>query len=240
MAGILYGIGVGPGDPELLTLKAKRILEQVDILLVPKSRIEKRSLALSIVSGAIDRTWEQVDLHMPMSTDKQLLEKHWQQAAEQIVDILVSGKDAAFITLGDPSLYSTFTYVLKYVRQMEPDTRVEIVPGISSVHSIAAWVQVPLAEAEESLAIVPALKDQQSLQAIFENYENIVLMKAGNQIDKVIEIMEQEAKAGRPKKVVYASRCGFEDGFYTDDLEQLKDKKLDYLSTMIIKKDGTT
>lgn len=231
--GKFYGIGVGPGDPELLTLKAKRILEEIDVLLVPKSKKEKRSLALSIVNSAINRQWDCVELILPMTKETDQLEKHWEQAAYQVIEVIKAGKNAAFITLGDPTLYSTFTYLLKYVKQLAPEAAVEIVPGISAVNSISAWIQQPLAEGEESLVIVPALKETATLETLIEQFDNIALLKAGNQVVKITEILSRQ---GHSRQAVLASRCGFEDGFYTNDLSSLSDKSLNYLSTVIIKK----
>jgi precorrin-2/cobalt-factor-2 C20-methyltransferase len=231
--GKFYGIGVGPGDPELLTLKARRILEEIEVLFIPKSRQEKRSLALSIVKGAVDKDWNLIELILPMTTDRDQLKKHWQEAAGQVVELLRGGEDAGFITLGDPNFYSTFSYLLKYVKELLPDLQVEIIPGISAVNAISAWVQEPLAEGEESLVIVPALGEQESLARLIEQFDNVVLLKAGNQMSKLVRILEDSDPA---PQVHFASRCGFSDGFYTDDLTSLLDKKLDYLSTMIIKK----
>jgi len=231
--GKFYGIGVGPGDPELLTLKAKRVLEEIDVLLVPKSKMEKRSLALSIVSGLINKEWECVELLLPMTTDREQLKTHWGKAAQQAAKVLSKGKDTGFITLGDPTIYSTFTYLLKHVKKLLPEAPVEIIPGISSINSIAAWIQQPLAEGEESLIIVPALEDKETLEKIIDRFDNIVLLKAGSQTGKVVDILEDRDMLG---KGFFASRYGFKDGFYTRDLNSLRDKKFDYLSTMVIKK----
>lgn len=231
--GTFYGIGVGPGDPELLTLKARRILEEIDVLLVPESSEEKRSLALSIVSAAVMREWECIELILPMTRDRNVLHKYWKAAAHQVLEVLKTGRDAAFITLGDPTLYSTFTYLFKYVKEFEPSVTTEIIPGISSVNSVSAWIQQPLAEGEESLVIVPALRDAETLEAIMDRFDNVVLLKAGRQVGKIAQILNQSEY---PASAVLACRCGFEDGFYTNDLSSLDHKKLDYLSTVMIKK----
>ncbi|MCX5780738.1 MAG: precorrin-2 C(20)-methyltransferase [Firmicutes bacterium] len=231
--GKLYGIGVGPGDPELLTLKARRILAELDVLLIPKSKQEKRSLALSIVAASIDKQWEYVEMVMPMTTDRDELKKHWQAAAAQAAEVLTRGQDAGFITLGDPTLFSTFTYLMKYVRELLPDIQVEIIPGISAVNSISAWIQQPLAEGEESLVIVPALGEKENLKRLVDQFDNVVLLKAGNQTAKIMEVLKESNTVSR---VYFASRCGFKDGFYTDDLSSLGDRKFDYLTSMLIKK----
>ncbi len=233
MKGKFYGIGVGPGDPELLTLKAKRVLGEVDVLFIPKSRVGKRSLALSIVRGALDKGWELVDLLLPMTRDRDKLRKHWRQAARTVVKVLRQGNDSAFITLGDPTMYSTFTYLMKYVQEMEPETVVEIIPGVSAVNSVSAWIKEPLAEGGESLIVVPAINDREKLAKTIAQFDNIVLLKAGNQVGKVSEILAEQGVSGR---VYYVSRCGFEDGFYTDNLQEITNRKLDYLSTIFIKK----
>ena len=208
--GKFYGIGVGPGDPELLTLKAKRVLGEIDVLLIPKSKKEKRSLALSIASELVNKECETVDLILPMITDQEDLKRHWKQAAEQVVEVMKEGKDTAFITLGDPTIYSTFTYLLKYVKQLSSEAEIEIIPGISSINSISAWIGQPLAEGEESLIIIPALNDKEKLEKIIDEFDNIVLLKAGNQADKVVDILEEK---GILDKGFYASRCGFQMGF---------------------------
>ncbi len=231
--GKFYGIGVGPGDPELLTIKAKKILEEIDVLLIPKSKMEKRSLAFSIVKNAVDKNWETVELLLPMTKDQEELKRHWQKAAEQVLEVLKQGKDTAFITLGDPTIYSTFTYLMKYVQKLVPDIQVEIIPGISAINSISAWIKQPLAEGEESLIIVPALTEKENIENIIEQFDNVVLLKAGNQTEKVISILEEKDLLD---KGFYASRCGFPDGFYTNDLNEIRGQKFDYLSTMIIKK----
>lgn len=230
--GRLYGIGVGPGDPELLTLKARRILEEIDLLFVPKSRMEKRSVALSIVSQAVPKQWQCIDLLMPMTSDQSQLEQHWEESAIQVVDMLGSGRDGAFITLGDPTLFSTFTYLLKHIMNREPEVQVEIIPGISAVNSVAAYLQQPLAEGDENLVIVPALQGQEALEDIINRFDNIVLMKAGRQVKKICAVLEEH---GSGKQAQLVSRCGFSDAFVSHDLRSLQGEELDYLSTVIIK-----
>ncbi len=233
--GTLYGIGVGPGDPELLTIKAKRILEEVNVLFIPRSRLENRSLALSIVSGLVKKEWDCVDLLLPMTRDGEALLLHWQEAAQEMLRVLQNGEDAAFITLGDPGMYSTFSYLLRNLRKLEPSLKVEIIPGVSSIHAISAWIQEPLAEGEESLIIVPALKETEQLQTLLKNYDNVVLLKAGRQLARINEILQSEGDEA-DRQVFLASRCGFVDGFYTEDLKAYEHRPMDYLSTLIIKR----
>ncbi|NLG33185.1 MAG: precorrin-2 C(20)-methyltransferase [Syntrophomonadaceae bacterium] len=229
--GKLYGIGVGTGDPELLTLKAKRILEELDCLIIPKSKEEKRSLAYSIVSQVVNKQWEIIDLILPMTNDKDRLNYCWSQAASEILGILETGKDAGFTTLGDPSIFSTFGYILEQVKKLNPETQVEVIPGISAINSIAARIGQPLVQGEENLVIIPALKDihLEELNGIFDN---LVLVKAGGQVERIIEWVDSQTK---PLNTFLVSRCGFEDEVCTDNLKSIASRDLDYLSTVIIK-----
>lgn len=231
-AGKLYGIGVGPGDPELLTIKARRILEQIEVLFVPKSAIEKRSIAYSIVCKALDRQWQCIDLLLPMTQDGAVLKRHWRQGAGEVVRHLRTGRDGAFITLGDPTLYSTFTYLLRHIKELAPEIRVEIIPGISAVNATSAAMQQALAEGEERLLIAPSLVEQEDLAGLIGQFDNIVLMKAGGQIDKICAVLDEH---GADKKAYLFSRCGFADAFCCDDIFKVKGQKLDYLTTVIIK-----
>ncbi|KUG05467.1 cobalt-precorrin-2 c20-methyltransferase [hydrocarbon metagenome] len=231
--GKLYGVGVGSGDPELLTLKAKRILEEVDILFVPKSNLAKRSLALSIVADISDKNWQVIDLHLPMIRERKDLKRHWREAAEIILQALEKGQDGAFITLGDPGLYSTFSYLARNIQEIDPDVVMEIIPGVSAVNSISAWLKEPLAEGEEKLIIMPALGEKEQIAPFIDSFDNVVLLKAGKNINKIIEIVEDRSDLD---KVIFATRCGFEDGFYTTDLKAVSSREWDYLSTVLVKK----
>jgi len=233
-AGKFFGIGVGPGDPELLTIKARRVLEEVNVLCVPKSGRERESLALSIVSGAVNKEWKIIELLLPMTRNQRELEKHQAEAAGKINGELVSGQDVAFITLGDPTIYSTFTYLLKFVREINPEVEVQIIPGISAINAISGWMQMPLAEGDEKLAVVPALQSEEELARVLENFDNVMILKAGKQLEKVIKVLDA---AGLSNKAAFACRYGFEDGFFTTDIDSLRGTRQDYLSAMLVKRD---
>jgi len=230
--GKIYGIGVGPGDPELLTIKARRILKEVPLLLVPRSRRDKDSLALSIVEEFLREDLERVDLLLPMTRDRDELKKHWERAARQVLEKLQKGKDGAFITLGDPATYSTFPYLQRHLWELDREVEVEMIPGVSAINDMASRVGCPLAEGEESLAITTPPKTPGDLEEILDRFENLVIMKAGRSTGEITSLLESKGLEGR---AFFASRIGFADGFYTRDLSELKDKTFDYLSTFIIK-----
>ena len=155
--GRLYGVGVGPGDPELLTLKAHRILQQVPIICVPQAETSTESYALSIVQDILDLDNQEI-LRISFPTDdEEGAGDVWRSAAETIFERLKSGTNVAFITEGDPMLYSTFSYVLESIRANHPETPVEIVPGVSSVMAAAASALAPLVTHGQRLAILPAV-----------------------------------------------------------------------------------
>ncbi|MCX7923585.1 MAG: precorrin-2 C(20)-methyltransferase [Clostridia bacterium] len=233
MPGKLYGVGVGPGDPELLTIKAKRILERADFIAIPKTAADKESTALSIVEGAVEISKEVIELIFPMSFDEKLLEESWRNAVLQIKEKLDSGKDVAFVTLGDPTIYSTYIYIHKTL--LDEGYECEIVPGITSFCASAARVGVSLGENKETIAIVPSAYECENLDNILDSFDNIVLMKVSRSLPKLKDILKQK---GLWEKAVIISKCGFEDEVIEFDIEKAAESKLSYFTTMIIKKGG--
>lgn len=233
MKGKFYGLGVGPGDPELLTVKAHRILREADVVCVPVSKMEKESLALSIVRPYLLEGKQVMELHMPMTQDETTLEASWSGAAEQILPCLQEGKQVAFLTLGDPSLFSTYTYLMTRIKQADPEIGVETVPGITSLAAAAARINLPLAEGEERLTIVPALRDVEELRGILAESSNVVLMKVSRQFPEIVRVLEEE---GRLKDAVMVTRCGQPQERIIQDLRQVAGEKVDYMSLIIIKK----
>lgn len=231
--GKLYGIGVGPGDPELLTIKARRVLEEVDCLFVPKSDPQKRSLALSIVSQQVNKEWQIIEMLLPMIKDREKLSQYWQEAAIQAVQVLAKGSSGAFITLGDPGLYSTFSYFMKHLRLIAPQIEIEIIPGVSAINLVAGRLQQALVEGEESLLIAPAFMVQESLPDYLERFQNILLLKAGRQVKSVADMLSHTPVA---IDAYIASRCGFDDEFWSDDLKSGADREWDYLTSILIKR----
>ena len=192
--GKLYGIGVGPGDTELLTLKAARILKSVPVVFTPKSSKEKESIALSIVKPILEERDDDKKLMLvtpifPMIEDKEELEKIWTSASEMIAQYLDSGRDVAFITLGDPSVFSTYAYVQK---KLIGDYEIETVPGITSFTACAAARNKALVEQNQILTIVPKIDDR--LEHVLEYSDSIVLMKASRNTTQLEETIEEKER----------------------------------------------
>jgi precorrin-2/cobalt-factor-2 C20-methyltransferase len=225
--GKLYGIGVGPGDTELLTLKAARILKTVPVIFTPKSSKEKDSIALSIVKPILDERDDSKRLMLvtpifPMIENKDELEKIWTSASEMIAQYLNSGRDVAFITLGDPSVFSTYAYVQK---RLIDEYEIETVPGITSFTACAAARNRALVEQNQILSIVPKIDDR--LENVLEYSDSIVLMKASRntaELEKTIE------KKERQKEIYSVQNCTRENEKIIEGFSNEKP----YLTTTVI------
>ena len=228
--GKLYGIGVGPGDSELITLKAARILETVPVIFSPKSSKEKDSIALSIVRPILQKRDDYKRLMIvapifPMIEDKSELEKIWDSAAEMISQYLDSGRDVAFITLGDTSIFSTYSYVQK---RLIDDYEIETVPGITSFTACAAARNKALVEQNQILTIVPKIDER--LDEVLEYSDSIVLMKASRNTSKLEASIEEKE---RKKEIYSVQNCTREDEKIIEGFSHEKP----YLTTTIIKFD---
>lgn len=233
MPGKLYGVGVGPGDPELLTLKAKRVLEEADCIAIPKTAADKGSVALSIVKDIVPSDKAILELLFPMSFDGAELENSWSSSVAEIRQQLDKGRSVAFVTLGDPTVYSTYMYIHKEFRRLDYET--EIIPGITSFCAAAARVGVSLAENREGIAVVPSAYECENLDAILDQFDNVVLMKVARNLPMLAEKL---AEKGLKDRTVLVSRCGFEDERVEYDLDRAAKEKLSYFTTMLVKKAG--
>lgn len=231
--GKLYGVGLGPGDPGLVTLKAKEILDKVDTVFVPKGREDSSSWARKIVEAVVTTEKKIVELTFPMTTDKSILNKFWSTAASKIVNKINTGKEAAFVTIGDPFIYSTYIYLLRKLKQDFPEIEVESVPGVSAFNAASSRANFTLVEGCEKLAVVPVSRDLKGLREVLLSFDTVALMKVGSKLDKVLALLKE---LGLIKKAVLLSRLGHAGEKVVYDLASLKDKKIGYLSVILVKK----
>ena len=225
--GKFIGIGVGPGDPDLLTVKAVKALNEVDVICAPKSSKSKPSVALSIIDPILDdreSNYETLEPLFPMIEDKNELQKYWDDAARIIIEKLNGGLDVAFITLGDPAVYSTFSYVFKIIENRDFETM--IIPGITSFTGCAASAKIQLAERDEIIVIVPKVDER--LSQILEYGDTFVIMKTSRHSDMLKDIINNDK---RDKEIISVQNCSMKDEKIVNGF--VENKK--YLSTTIVK-----
>lgn len=232
--GTLYGIGVGPGDPELITLKALRVLERVPQVFAAASTKNDYSLALNIVRSYIAQAAVE-PLFFPMTADRRVLEEAWEANARKVLAVLERGLDVAFLTIGDPLTYSTYGYLLKTVKSINPDLKAITIPGITSYNAAAALANIPLTEGEESFYLVSGAQGGDRLREAIATSDNVVMLKTYRHFDKIFQTLEE---LGLLDCATCISMCGLEGETVVRDLHLLKHQKLPYLSLIIIKKKG--
>jgi len=233
--GILYGVGLGPGDPELLTLKAQRVLTEVPVIFTPTAREEKGSYALAIIEG-LKRRHDQVIVKQvfPMTKDPGELNQFWHRACREILETLRQGKDCAFITEGDPMIYSTFAYVMEYFEEFHPEVTLEVIPGISSVNATAARARVPLCKEGQKLAVYPVGYRDADLERILDEFDTVALYKTYRAKDRILDIFKEK---GLEDNVVFAEKVTGPDERIVKDVRQLKRQDISYLSLLVVHKD---
>jgi len=230
MAGKLYGIGVGPGDPELLTLKAKRIIEGCQAIAIPVKSEGEKSTAFEIIRPVTDIQGKKIiEVVFEMSANSSDYWKCGQVAGDAIIEELKKDNDVSIITLGDVSIYSTYMYLEKYVREKGYDT--EIIPGIPSFCSGAAIAGIPLTLGNEGLAIVPSARDNPLVGEALDKFDNIVIMKAGKSIDKIVNMMKKRNVPIECATIIH--NVGMDDQ-YVGPIDIGRD--YGYFTTVIIKK----
>ncbi|WP_456473363.1 precorrin-2 C(20)-methyltransferase [Desulfolithobacter sp.] len=238
--GQLFLVGVGPGDPELMTLRAVRVLRQAPVWLAPKGRKNGSSSALKIAASQVDTADKTiVELHFPMKkvrlgqTPDPELQEGWKAAAEAVLDHLVSGRDVAFPTLGDPALYSTAFYLLTTLHQRYPDVQATIIPGITAMAACSANVGAPLGLGDDVVSIVPAVFDDERLRDILTRVDAVVLMKVHRRLAPVVALLDE---LGITDQAVLVERCGMEDQKIYTDVREALGRDLHYFTTMLIRR----
>ncbi|HAA29011.1 MAG TPA: precorrin-2 C(20)-methyltransferase [Cyanobacteria bacterium UBA8553] len=230
--GTLYGISVGPGDPELITLKGLRILKQSPVVAFPAGVHGKPGFAQTIVEQWLGGHQEQLALTFPYVQDMVMLTQAWQSAAEQVWHYLHLGQDVAFVCEGDVSFYSTFTYLAEMLQQLHPECVVHRIPGVCSPMAAASALLMPLTVRDQRLVVLPALYNVGELETILDWADVVVLMKVSSVYPEVWEVLHRRQlleysyvveRATLPEQVIY------------EDLRDRQTLKLPYFSLLIVK-----
>lgn len=231
-SGTLYGIGVGPGDPELIPVKAVNLIGKVDIIYTAASSKNDYSLAVEIAKPYIPASAAIHSMSFPMSKDPNVKQRAWEEHALQIVETLKSGQSAAFLTLGDPLIYSTYGYLIRNIQRLWPRAPIVTVPGISSFQAAAATTNMPLVEGDESLLIVSGVHGGERLRALAESVENVVCLKVYRNMQSICDALEE---TGLAQGSVSVANCSRKEEKVYYDLRDLEHERPNYWTLIIAK-----
>jgi precorrin-2/cobalt-factor-2 C20-methyltransferase len=233
--GRFIGVGIGPGDPRLLTVKAIETLKEVDVICTPRSENKEDSIAYGIIEQYCEgKTILDMSFSMaPVHADRT---EFWMRHARHIASLCDEGKVVAFVTLGDPGLFSSFEYVVRLVQKVRPQTVVEVIPGITSISATTAALGISLAQAEGSVAIMPCSRVFDKEPEWWQSFDCVVVMKIGKRLPHLLERLDKLAL------IEYASlvkRAGFSDVSILRGAA-LRDcaTELGYLSTVVVRAGG--
>ncbi len=232
--GTLYGIGVGPGDPDLITLKAVKILKRVDVVFAAASTKNLHSLAMSIARPHIPEATPVELLHFPMTRDRSATRRAWEANARRLVRVLETGRDAAFLTLGDSLTYSTFGYLMQHVQAAAPHIEVQTVPGITSYQAAASRLNTPLVEGEGALMVVSGANGGERLRSLSRKPETVVFLKAYRNLKDICAAI---GESGQYPHCAAVKNCGQPNEEVVVDIAALCRQKPDYW-TLIIARQG--
>jgi len=233
MIGTLYGLGVGPGDPELITVKAYRILKESPVIAYPKSRKGSKSYAHRIIDIYVNpNEKDMLGLIFPMTKDQAVLDQEWTNTVDLVWSKLSEGKDVAFVTEGAPLLYSTFIHMMKLMKSKYPDAPIKTIPGISSINGAASRLGLPLADGDEKIAIVPATDEYDKMKKVITENDCVVFLKVAKVIKTMLQLLAELHLTNNASVVTKVTS----DEEIVWDINELKDVDLEYLTLMVVRK----
>ena len=225
-----YGIGTGPGDSTLVTIKAVNTIKMLDILYTPEPKKGGDSLALSIVKEYVPDTVEIKQRHFPMNNDSVEKMASWDAIAAEIKDDVKAGKEVGFITLGDPMIYSTYVYIME---RLMDEIEVETIPGISSFSNIASNQNFPLVMDTDPLMVIPCTMEEEKIDAALQTYDCFVLMKVYK------EIVQKLEKYDLIDSAILVSNSSQEREVVYKDLRDVHlQEKISYFSTILVNRNN--
>lgn len=231
--GTLYGVSLGPGDPELITRRAWHLLSGNAHWMYPVRKKHSDSYALNIVlRGGFNVPAAHTPLHFPMTHDSAILAQYWLQAAQTVLARLQQGEDVLFLVEGDASTYSTFGHLQRTLRALQADVPVEVIPGVSSFHAAAARCGAPLADVDDTVAIIPAGYGIGQIERLLMDFDTLVLLKVKPLLDEVIALLRQQNLLQYAR---FIEKAGAPEERTVRDVGSLHGQKVNYLSLLIVK-----
>ena len=233
--GKLYGVGVGTGSPDLMTLRAVNVLREVDVIAIPQSKVGRKSVAWRIAEPNVEKNDLQEHLYLtfPMTKDPEITVPAWDVAFKEIGKRLEEGKSVAFITEGDPLFFSTYIYLHKAVPERWPGVETEIVPAVSSFTAVPSVIQAPIADGQERVAVVPASYGLDTLPQILDLFDTVLLMKVSSIMPQLVDILKEKNLLDN---ATYVSKATMDFQSIITDIESIKNDKCDYFSMVMVKK----
>jgi len=232
--GVLYGISLGPGDPDLITVKGAAILGACRHVFVSRAREGFENEILSLAETHLHPEARVYQVIFPTSTDRSEVEAAWGESAPTIAELLESGEDVCLIARGSILLYSTYTQFLRVLRRHVPDLQVVTIPGITPFGAAAALTNFPLGRTKEPIIILPGAEDLEALRRALAAGSTLILMNIGRRLGGVLDVLEAGGAIGRS---IFVSRAGMEDQFIETDLRNLRGQaaEVQHLSTILIR-----
>lgn len=234
--GRLIGVSLGPGHPDDITRRAAAALAGGGRWTYPVKKEDEASYALDIVRrGGFAIPPDAEPLVFPMTTRQDVLARAWARAAARTLELLASGRDVLFLVEGDASTYATFGHLTRAVRELAPTVAVEVLPGVSSYCAAAAAVTLPLADADDTLAVIPASYGVAVIDHLLDEFDSLVLLKIKPMLDEVLDLL---ARRGLTHEAVFVEKVGTPDERVVRDVAVLRGEAVSYLSLMLIHNPG--
>ena len=232
MKGTLYGISLGPGDPGLITRRAWELLHSDADWTYPVRKTKGKSYALNIVleAGLVPPD-NHTELVFPMTHDRKILAKYWLQAAQQVVEKLQAGRDVVFLVEGDASTYSTFQHLAKTVAAQDDGVTIETIAGVSSFNAAAARAKMPLADTDDTIAIIPAAYGIEMIEKLLLDFDTLILLKVKPILDDILDLLEHKNLLIQS---CFIEKAGSSEERVIHDVLSLKGQKVNYLSLLMV------